>query len=74
MNEQEIIEQFPELMPYLPQIVDGKIEVSVTRRQSKEFAHNVRELCRRAFDLGLQGIRVKALGIDTGASVYPKEE
>jgi len=60
MDEQEIIEQFPELMPYSPQLVDGKIQVSVTRSQYNEFGHKVRELAKRAFNLGLQGIRVSA--------------
>ncbi len=54
------IEQFPELMPYSPLIVDGKIHVSVSRSQFSKFAHKVRELNRRASDLGLQGLEVHA--------------
>jgi hypothetical protein len=58
MDDQQILEHFPELMPYSPHIVDNTIRAYVTKSQfSGEFSHDqFRSLNKRSWKLGLAGI------------------
>jgi len=65
-SSQQIIEQFPELLPYSPHFVreTKKIHAYASKsqlRQGKLDSRSLRLLMRRASDMGLQGITISAL-------------
>ncbi|NEQ25627.1 MAG: PDZ domain-containing protein [Microcoleus sp. SIO2G3] len=71
-SSQQIIEQFPELLPYSPHFVreTSKIHAYATKSQRRKGnfdSRTLRLLQKRAFDMGLQGITISALpDVDSG--------